>query len=138
MWTPWNGVAAITHTDPYVQADPGQIHNLLLPENSAEEILVASLPVPKVVARLDSLLFVLKSCDGSVCRDPWRSLHPAGDVSTLSDALETRFDSFYEVEQRRVEYSFCSNGYLIEAEGPMWQTHGQMFTRGELNWDEWV
>lgn len=121
------------------QTDPGQLHNLLSAGRIEDKLIsVAGFPIPKVVARLDALLLVLKSCEGRVCREPWLSLHPAGDVSSLSDALESRFDSFYETEQTRVEYSFCSNGYLIEAEGPMWETHGKLFTRGELRWDEWV
>jgi hypothetical protein len=91
----------------------------------------------KIVPRLDALLFVLKSCKSSTCQKPWQALHPDGDVVTLEDALASRFDRFYEAEQQRVEYSFCSNGYLIEAEGPMWETQGLMYREG-LYWDEWV
>jgi hypothetical protein len=89
------------------------------------------------VARLDALLFVLKSCKGKTCRRPWHELHPDGDVLTLEDALAPAFDKFYEVEQRRVEYNYCDNGYLVDAKGPMWETEGLIF-RGGLRWDEWV
>jgi len=98
---------------------------------------VAGLPIAKVVARIDSLLLVLKSCKSQTCREPWQTLHPDGDVLTLEDALAPRFDHFYEVEQRKVEYSFCSNGYIVDAEGPMWETEGLMFRNG-LMWHEWV
>ncbi|KAJ0268250.1 hypothetical protein COL940_013569 [Colletotrichum noveboracense] len=52
------------------------------------------LSIEKIVSRLDSLLLVTKSCKGSVCTHPWRSLHPQGNVDTLRDALSPRFDSF--------------------------------------------
>ncbi|KAH7333145.1 arylsulfatase [Rhexocercosporidium sp. MPI-PUGE-AT-0058] len=119
-----------------MDVDPSQMNNLLSgsPQISST---IAGLPMHKVVARLDSLLFVLKSCKGFTCQQPWKSLHPKGDVLTLEDALSARFDQFYEVEQQRVEYNFCSNGYLIDAEGAMWEDHGLTFRDG-LMWYEWV
>ncbi|KAJ0417558.1 arylsulfatase [Aspergillus carlsbadensis] len=123
-----------------MEVDPGQLHNLLLSTSSelaSTEAHIAGLPIWKVIARLDSLLFVLKSCKGQTCRKPWQALHPNGDVETLKDALAEEFDNFYEVEQRRVEYNFCSNGYLVDAEGPMWETDGLVY-RGGLTWDQWV
>ncbi|KAL3449925.1 alkaline-phosphatase-like protein [Aspergillus insuetus] len=124
-----------------MEVDPDQLHNLLLPAPlpapANSEARVAGLPISKVIARLDSLLFVLKSCKGQTCRKPWQTLHPDGDVQTLKDALAAEFNHFYEVEQRRVEYNFCSNGYLVDAEGPMWETDGLVY-RGGLTWDHWV
>ncbi|KAI9050293.1 hypothetical protein LZ554_005460 [Drepanopeziza brunnea f. sp. 'monogermtubi'] len=118
--------------------DPHQMQNLLSPSRRpAHDTLIAGLPISKVVARLDSLLFVLKSCRGITCQQPWQTLHPHGDVLTLEDALSSRFDRFYEEEQQRVEYNFCSNGYLIEAEGPMWESQGSVFRDG-LWWYERV
>lgn len=61
---------------------------------------------------------MLKSCKGRVCIDPWRELHPAGDVSSLKDSLNADFDGFYE-SQDRVSFSDCKLGYLPEFEGPM-------------------
>lgn len=119
------------------KVDPGQLENLLSSSFNTSSATVANLPIGKVVARLDSLLLVLKSCTGSTCRLPWQVLHPEGDVHTLKDALNAQFDDFYEIEQQRVEYNFCWNGYLVEAEGPMWDTHGLVY-RGGLRWDHWV
>jgi hypothetical protein len=99
--------------------DPGQLENLLSSSFNTSSSTVANLPIGKVVARLDSLLLVLNSCKGSTCRRPWQVLHPEGDVQTLGNALDAQFDHFYEVEQQRVEYNFCWNGYLVEAEGPV-------------------
>lgn len=123
------------------QIDPGQLNNLLSASHSFSPRTtphIAGVALPKVVARLDALLFILKSCSGIICRDPWSHLHPDGDVSTLADALHSRFDTFYEEEQTAVKYNFCANGYMIDAEGPMWQEYGRSFKRGGLSWDEWV
>ncbi|KAF8849477.1 Arylsulphatase [Acephala macrosclerotiorum] len=131
-----------------MDVDPGQMHNLLSSSSShsssSNPILVAGLPIQKVVSRLDALLFVMKSCKGATCRRPWEELHPDGDVSTLQDALASEYDYFYEVEVEqngmKVEYNFCANGYLVEAEGAMWE-HGskkEMLQRGGLKWDAWV
>ncbi|TRX95422.1 hypothetical protein FHL15_003753 [Xylaria flabelliformis] len=125
----------------YYSVDPGQLNNLLASSDSvSNKTLVAGLPKEKVASRLDALLFVLKSCQGLTCREPWRQLHPIGDVNTLADALDARFDDFYEAEQTRVRYEFCANGYIIDAEGPMWETHGLAapYMRDGASWDEWV
>ncbi|GAP89109.2 putative arylsulfatase-like protein [Rosellinia necatrix] len=118
--------------------DPGQMHNLLAPSDSqSNRTLIAGLPIAKMASRLDALLFVLKSCAGSSCHEPWRQLHPGGNVRTLADALDAAFDDFYEIKQVRVKYEFCANGYLVDAEGPMWETHG-LTARDGASWDEWV
>ncbi|CZS91888.1 related to arylsulfatase [Rhynchosporium agropyri] len=119
-----------------MDADPSQMHNLLSISHSTEH-KIAGLPITKVIARLDSPLFVLKSCKGITCQQPWNQLHPKGDVSNLEDALSERFDHFYEVEQQRIKYSFCSNEYLIDAEGPMFEKQGSVFKDG-LTWYECV
>jgi N-acetylglucosamine-6-sulfatase len=81
--------------------------------------LVLGLPLSKVLPRLDALLMVTKSCKGRTCTDPWSVIHPVGDVKTLADALDTRFDAFYEREvTRRVGFEKCELGYLLESEGP--------------------
>ncbi|KAJ6036000.1 hypothetical protein N7540_000279 [Penicillium herquei] len=120
-----------------MSVDPGQMHNLFPVISST--ISIAGHSLSKVVSRLDSLLLVLKSCSGKVCREPWKSLHPAGDVETLQDALVEEYDEFYELQQTtRVEFDYCWNGYVPEAEGPMWETHGVAFVRDGLPWYDWV
>ncbi|RDW80161.1 arylsulfatase-2 [Coleophoma cylindrospora] len=124
--------------------DPGQLQNLLHPSQSHQKHKLLNLPIGNVIARLDSLLFVLKSCKGLRCTKPWHTLHPQGDVTTLQDALSVRFDHFYEVEQKRVVFDRCERGYLPESEGPMWEDSGkafggmEMFYRGGLHWSEYV
>jgi hypothetical protein len=93
--------------------------------------------VTKVAARLDSLLFVLKSCKGERCAKPWQALHPEGDVSTLEDALSPKFDVFYEKEQVKIRYDRCEAGYIVDAEGPQFEGEGLVF-RGGVKWSEWT
>jgi hypothetical protein len=88
------------------------------------------------VARLDTLLFVLKSCKGPSCSQPWKSLHPQGDVTSLQDALVPRFDVFYE-SQARVKYSHCELGYIIDAEGPQFEDDGLVYWEG-TSWSDWT
>lgn len=112
------------------------MNNLLSPSTVAPA-LVADFSLQKVVSRLDALLFVLKSCKGKVCREPWKNLHPDGDVSNLEEALSFDFDEFYEIQQTRVEFDYCWNGYVPEAEGPMWEKNGLYFRDG-LPWHTWT
>ncbi|KAL1864312.1 hypothetical protein Daus18300_007735 [Diaporthe australafricana] len=117
--------------------DPYQTHNLLHADEQAHmSANLLGVPIHKVLNRLDSLLFVLKSCKGQTCVRPWQALHPQGNVQTLKDALSPRFDDFY-VSQKRVEYDHCELGYIISAEGPRFETDGHVYRRG-VSWHEWV
>ncbi|KAH0095274.1 Arylsulphatase, partial [Aureobasidium melanogenum] len=101
--------------------DPGQMANLL--EDGAEADAVFGYPIETVVQRLDALLMVQKSCKGETCREPWRSLHPDGSVQSLRDAMAERYDGFYQ-GQVKVQWDYCHNGYVPEAEGPMFEDDG--------------
>lgn len=68
--------------------------------------------------RFDAVLQVLKTCKGQVCRKPWETLHPNGDVFTLAQALDAKFDAFYE-SQTKVTWRECDAGYVIENELPI-------------------
>jgi hypothetical protein len=62
---------------------------------------------------------VTKSCKGRTCTDPWSVIHPAGDVRTLAEALDQRFDAFYlGYVRERVRFEKCELGYILESEGP--------------------
>lgn len=122
-----------------LKKDPYELDNLLATGTKdvspARSLLGA--PLSRVVSRLDSLLFVLKSCKGDVCREPWAALHPEGGVSSLRDALDKQFDYFYEEEQVRIKYNRCEQGYIIEAEGPQFEVDGLVYRDG-IRWSEWV
>ncbi|KAJ6437391.1 arylsulfatase [Purpureocillium lavendulum] len=105
-----------------VAADAHQTTNLLLKGRvvvpvDGTPLLGLGRPLEQVVARLDALLMVLKTCVGAQCTRPWRTLHPRGDVATLADAVRPAFDAFY-ARQPRVSFSACKMGYLTEFEGP--------------------
>lgn len=86
-----------------------------------------------MISRLDALMMVLKSCKGGTCIEPWKVLHPRGDVHSLSDALQVRFDSFYR-HQAKVSYDRCELGYIIDAEGPQ---EPYQYRKG-WSWHSWV
>ncbi|KAG9761368.1 Arylsulphatase, partial [Aureobasidium melanogenum] len=115
--------------------DPGQMTNLL--EDGAQADAVFGHSIEKVVQRLDALLMVQKSCKGETCREPWRSLHPDGSVQSLRDAMAERYDGFYQ-GQIKVQWDYCHNGYVPEAEGPMFEDDGVVFSGDESLWPDWV
>ncbi|KAI2778173.1 Arylsulphatase [Daldinia loculata] len=116
--------------------DPGQMINLLHPDEDAPET-IAGAPLDKVVARLDSLLFVLKSCKAETCVYPWKALHPAGNVASLKDALSPRFDAFYDDKSRKIEFDRCEMGFILDAEGPQFE-HESILSSLDPNWHEWT
>jgi len=102
--------------------DWGQMDNLLSDFTDPSDMknlqgTLLNTPLRKVVPRLDALQLVLKSCRGNSCRDPWTALHPKGDVHSLPQALDPKFDDFYD-SQPKVKFSRCDLGYKLEAEGP--------------------
>ncbi|KAH8890454.1 Arylsulphatase [Thozetella sp. PMI_491] len=102
-----------------IKRDPGQMDNLYPSKqlsNAWSQPFIGS-QLGLVIARLDALLMVMKSCKGQTCVQPWKSLHPAGDVHSLREALDSHFDEFYR-DQIRVSFGRCEPGYIIEAEGP--------------------
>jgi N-acetylglucosamine-6-sulfatase len=94
--------------------------------------------IPALTSRLDALLLVLKSCKASTCYDPWLELHPWGDVASLSEAMNPKFDDFYEKQQSKVAFSECELGYLIDAEGPQRGFSYQGPMRAGVHWSEFV
>lgn len=89
-------------------------------------------------------MMVLKSCKEAKCVDPWGTLHPNGGVRSLADALDKKYDEFYET-QVKVEYAYCVKGYILDAEGPMdYNVYGKG-QEGEMkrmvinpNWHLWT
>lgn len=92
------------------------------PTNQAcsNETLQPPAKLSSLVHRLDSLLMVLKTCIGRQCTHPWESLFPSGEVTSLSDALDPRYDDFFAERVARVHFDQCERGYIAESEGPMW------------------
>ncbi|KAJ3547397.1 hypothetical protein NM208_g1529 [Fusarium decemcellulare] len=72
-----------------------------------------------LASRLDVLLFVLKGCKGEVCRNPWKFLLPAAGIPNLAEALEPKYDDFFN-SVPGVSFSACVAGHVLAAEGPQW------------------
>ncbi|KAJ5108211.1 hypothetical protein N7456_004886 [Penicillium angulare] len=118
-----------------LSTDPYQLHNLYPSEsrNIQDEPRILGRSLSQAISRLDTLLLILKSCQGNTCIEPWKVLHPEGSIHTLRDALDEQHDIFYD-QQPQVSFNWCDLGYRIEAEGP--QDH--LTTRYGLSWDSWV
>ncbi|KAL3457657.1 Arylsulphatase [Aspergillus heterothallicus] len=87
----------------------------------------------QVTSRLDALLLVLKSCKGTECTLPWKTLHPDGKVTTLSEALNPKYDAFYAA-QPEISFDVCALGYLPNLEGPQ---EGYAYRRAG-DWSSWA
>lgn len=86
--------------------DPEQTVNLLAEPQALSYFTIAGRTHEAVTPRLEALIMVLKDCKAEVCRRPWKTLHPDGDVSSLVSALEREFDGFYE-KQPQMEFDDC-------------------------------
>lgn len=75
-------------------------------------------PISKVLTRLNGLMMVLKSCKGKDCIYPWNVIHPQGDVTTIREAMDSKFDELYEKEMPQVSFDHCAPAYFLEVEGP--------------------
>ncbi|KAN0104259.1 Arylsulphatase [Hyaloscypha variabilis] len=103
-------------------ADPGQLRNLYPGSESSSFKIVDrhEAELYRLVQRLDALLLTTKSCKGVTCRKPWSVLHPKGDVGSLAEALDVRYDALYAdvTGTTSVRFDKCLMGYIKEAEGP--------------------
>ncbi|RMZ81805.1 hypothetical protein DV738_g2020, partial [Chaetothyriales sp. CBS 135597] len=105
-----------------VKEDPFEMHNLYDDQHTltfsfSRSGSVHTIPIARLLTRLDALLLVLKTCKGSVCVHPWSLLHRDGKVTSLHDALDSKYDGFYS-QQQSVGFTKCEKGYIIESERP--------------------
>ncbi|KAF9262348.1 alkaline phosphatase-like protein [Marasmius fiardii PR-910] len=100
------------------KTDPYQLRNLAQNDDNSS-FSFSSPSITRIASRLDGLLIVLKTCTGEVCRDPWRAFN-VPDVSSLSGALDARFDAYFD-SLPRFGYKDCRFGYFGEVnEFPVW------------------
>jgi N-acetylglucosamine-6-sulfatase len=115
------------------QTDPGQLRNLL--DERTKSSLLLNRSISNVVDRLDALMMVLKSCKGKTCVDPWKEIHPAGNIQSLADAMHENFDAFYD-RQPKVSFTQCELGYIPESEGPqslgVFEEDSQVYSGGQV------
>lgn len=96
-----------------VQTDPYQLTNLY---NTTASI--ASWPAKTLTSRLNGLLLTLKRCKGRTCTRPWSKLHLGGGVKNLKDAMDGKYDGFYQ-QQRPVTFLDCALGQVLDKEGAL-------------------
>jgi len=115
-----------------MDSDPYQLNNIYPSTLQSPSTVSPTLGLPwkTVIKRLDALLMVTKSCKGKTCVRPWSVIHPDGDVSTLEDALNPRFDAFYDAQaEKSVRFDKCELGYIVGSEGPQ---EGLVFGMGDM------
>ncbi|GAB7359180.1 hypothetical protein MBLNU230_g5247t1 [Neophaeotheca triangularis] len=115
-----------------INSDPGQMRNIYSSSDETFEAL-PNVNLSSLTTRLDALMMVMKSCKGRACVEPWKVLHPAGDVESLSEAMGGQFDQFYR-EQPQVSFDRCEPGYIVDAEGPQ---EAAVYRQG-LGWSHWT
>ncbi|RYP13467.1 hypothetical protein DL765_006880 [Monosporascus sp. GIB2] len=101
-----------------MKSDPGQMVNLY-ETSSRGNSSIYGWEAQRLISRLDALLLTLKTCKGASCRRPWSTLHPIGDVLSLEQAMDPKFDEFYAEGQNKVSFSACVGGFITDYEGVM-------------------
>lgn len=122
------------HTLYDMKVDPHQLNNLY-----GKRGKTSGLDISAVTSRLDTLLLTLKSCKGKVCREPWQTLFPNGQVNNLADALHSKYNTFFKT-QENVSFSACKGGYITDFEGAL---APQIYQSGKhpkfkARWEDWV
>ena len=102
-----------------MKADPYQMNNFLSHTSDDKQTEVFGFSIDQLVSRVDALLLTLKACEGEVCIRPWQTLHPTGNVKSLKDAMNSKYDEFYTEKQKKVTFTGCAQGYLPYLEGAM-------------------
>ncbi|CAI0644619.1 unnamed protein product [Colletotrichum noveboracense] len=122
--------------------DPEQTVNLLSDTSQAlilvEYFEVSGRGTSEVVHRLDAVIMALKDCEGRRCSRPWSALHPDGDIVSLEQALDTKYDGFYK-GQPKMYFESCEAAFIKERESnePVNQYGGD--ARPEYDYgDEWI
>ncbi|GKU06113.1 unnamed protein product [Fusarium langsethiae] len=99
--------------------DPEQTVNLLSGSYTAKlaaaQFNVGKRPLHAIVYRLDSVIMAMKDCKGKACSRPWTVLHPKGDIASLDEALDIKYDAFYAA-QPKMYFESCEAAFIKEKE----------------------
>lgn len=99
-----------------MNADQYQLNNLLKTQTGPQQnITFFNRPYDQLVARLDALLMVLKTCRQDTCRDPYSVLFPKSEVKNLTAAMNKTYDTFFN-NMPKVAFQGCYTGYIPEFE----------------------
>ena len=121
-WDPYQ----MTNLHPDAPAEPGAQNAY----NKGMNTLIGR-PTEEVIHRLDALVLILKTCVADVCCEPWKELHPNGNVKTLAHALHEKYDDLYKRSYSfaKVGWKQCYSGmdedssvtlYDLDNEEPVW------------------
>lgn len=99
------------------------MHNLLADSNKEgpNAPLRTDTEAGRLATRLDALMLYLKFCKGIRCRYSWKNIAPYGDFTSLDEAMDPKYDSYFE-GLPRVRYDNCKFGFYLENEFPYWTT----------------
>jgi hypothetical protein len=95
-----------------MSTDAQQMNNWLGPDPKGNASEYYGRPQSELIARLDALLMVTKSCKQDTCRDPWRVLFPKGQVSNILDAMNPSYDTFFANQVRHLLVARSQNQVL--------------------------
>lgn len=93
------------------------MNNLLHKSASPTTQKYLTRPLPQLLARLDALLLVLKSCKTTDCRRPWDTMFKKDQVNSIAEAMDLKYDEFF-AKQPKVSFKTCKTGHVISNEGP--------------------
>lgn len=112
----------MTNLHPLAPAEEGQANAF---HKGMQDLL--GRPVEQVIHRLDALVLVEKTCVGIECREPWRQLQPNETVNNLLDALDERFDAFYNHSYNiaKVGWQQCYTGYNARHSATLYDTDNE-------------
>ena len=91
-----------------MNTDPSQMKNRLGNPARGTAATYYGRAEAQLFTRLDALLMVAKSCKQDSCRNPWPTLFPNGQVTSLSGAMAAQYDTFF-ANQPKVSYSSCKS-----------------------------
>jgi N-acetylglucosamine-6-sulfatase len=95
------------------------MQNLLLPSlaSVAKNKNYFGRPLAQLIARLDTLLLILKNCKTDVCRKPWDVIFPKDTVNNVEQAMAAKYDDFFK-KQPKISFRGCKSGHVLANEGP--------------------
>lgn len=82
----------------------------------------SSAAAERLTSRLNGLMLLLKACIGESCRRPWSVIQPGADVASLADALDPRYDVYYEALPS-VHFDLCLEQYDLSNEAPFFRSN---------------
>ncbi|KXS17421.1 Arylsulphatase [Gonapodya prolifera JEL478] len=109
-----------------MQKDPYQMSNLFPAGFNTTGDKTAIIPglcasAQTVASRIDALMFILKTCKGAACRNPWQALLGShAPVASLKDALDPKYDRFFN-SVPRVQFAKCTPAQFLEFERPLFE-----------------